>query len=92
MPRMRPQSTRPDCEHAEIDRPVASRISRSGRDANPGIIRLCRSNTRSCLSGRRNRWVSGPRGCGGVLSLRMIYFLLGRLLTVAVLRFRSDAG
>ena len=36
--------------------------------------------------------VSAPGRCWGVVSFRMIYFLFGRLLTVAALRFRSDAA
>ena len=36
--------------------------------------------------------VSAPRGCWGVVSFRMIYFLFGRLLTVAAFRFRKDAA
>ena len=36
--------------------------------------------------------VGAPRGCWGVVSFRLIYFLFGRLLTVAALRFRKDAA
>ena len=36
--------------------------------------------------------ISAPRRCWGVVSFRMIYFLFGRLLTVAALRFRKDAA
>ena len=45
-----------------------------------------RSNNRSCLS-RRRVLVDA-----GAVSFRMIYFLFGRPLTVAALRFRSDAA
>lgn len=45
---------------------------------------LCRSNTRSCLVHRYSQML--------VVSFRLIYFLLGRLLTVLTFRFRSDAG